>query len=207
MNMTYKILIILIVIIVIIAFSCFFFIKFDVCEKVQNLFIDVANRGNITYENAVDKYGNEYLIEFSDVNVIDISTGEKVVITEEINDAIIEKQIFYNGEIRDLKDNKIYFIVDKVGTSSTLSSFKDVEDYQVVFDLNTYDLESDPYSKARYWPDFITVQTEDPLEPSIFIHDIEELEFLVGENVIVQDIIFSDYYTSQEYKELLFYLN
>lgn len=207
MNMTYKILIILIVIIVITALFCFFFIKFDVCEKVQNLFVDVASRGNITYENAVDKYGNEYLIEFSDVNAIDISTGEEVVITEEINDAIIEKQIFYNGEIRDLKDNKIYFIVDKVGTSSTLSSFKDVEDYQVVFDLNTYDLESDPYSKARYWPDFITVQAEDPLEPSIFIHEIEELEFLVGENVIVQDIIFSDYYTSQEYKELLFYLN
>jgi len=204
MNMTYKILVILIVIIVITALA---FIKFDVCKKVQNLFLDAANRGNISYENAVDKYGNEYLIEFSDVNAIDISTGEEVIITEEINDAIIEKQIFYNGEIRDLKDNKIYFIVDKVGTSSTLSSFKDVEDYQVVFDLNTYDLESDPYSKARYWPDFITVQTGDPLEPSIFIHDIWELEFLVGKNVIVGDIIFSDYYTSQSYKELLFYLN
>jgi len=207
MNMAHKILIILIVIIVIIAFACFFFIKFNVCEKVYNLFVDVANRGNITYENAVDKYGNEYLIEFSDVNAIDISTGEEVVITEEINDAIIEKQIFYNGEIEYLKDNKIYFIVDKVGTSSALSSFKDVEDYQVVFDLNTYDLECDPYSKVRYWPDFITVRARDPLEPSIFIHDIEELEFLVGEYAIVQDIIFSDYYTSQRYKELCFLID
>jgi len=202
--------IIIIVIVVLCVFVVsFFIIRFNVVGRIYNLILNNINEessGELKYETWKDKDGNEYEVEFRKISVKDSLTGEVVEMFVETKDPKIIYLFFYKGEIEKIEGSRIYFMVDKEGKSSNWFSFKDVDDHLIVFDIDNYDLESNPYSMERYWPDYITIKSNDPLEPSEFIHSAEELEFLVGDYVMVQDTKFSDYYTNEEYKELTFYL-
>ncbi|PIU28632.1 MAG: hypothetical protein COT09_04365, partial [Candidatus Hydromicrobium americanum] len=111
---------------------------------------------------------------------------------------------YYKGEIEKIEDNKIYFIVDKKEKEETKFVYEDVEDYQVVFDINTYNFESDP--GLRYYCDSLEFSNGDFWNGVEDFYSASELEFLLGKYLRVQDTIFEDYYTGDRYKALIFYL-
>jgi len=54
----------------------------------------------------------------------------------------------YIGEIVKIEDNKIFFMVDKIKEAGNIF-IKDVEDYQVIFDIDTYNLDYDPLDTQK----------------------------------------------------------
>ncbi len=103
----------------------------------------------------------------------------------------------YKGIIKKIEDNKIYFLVDKESRSG--SHFcEDVKDYQIVFDIDTYDLESDPYVGYSV-NDFLIFDFK-------HYYNANELEFLVGEYLRVCNIMGRDSHTAKICKDLVFLL-
>ena len=152
----------------------------------------------LKYETLHDKDGNEVVIEYRKQIVTDLETGEEVEMWAETKEPIIIYFNMYKGEIEKIEDNKIYFMVDKEDKSNFGVSFKDVEDYQVVFDINTYDLEEDPYADYSVC-DHLAFDYKD-------FYSADSLEFLVGKYLGVQESMFEDYYTGDRYKALGFCL-
>jgi hypothetical protein len=74
-----------------------------------------------------------------------------------------------------------------------LSFFKDVEDYEVVFDIDTYDFKEEYIS--HYNCDSLTFDFK-PFSSA------GELEFLVGEYLEVHESMSKDYYTGEINKSL-----
>ena len=134
-----------------------------------------------------DKNENEVVVEYPKIIDEGIAGNYKIY---------YENQ--YEGKIEKIEDNKIYFMVDKKGKKlgglSTI--YKDVEDYQVVFDLDSYTLEYDPLDKDysvtidkdyKSLPTFQSVYYDGDYLTCDFknFHSAEELEFLVGEYLTV----------------------
>jgi len=157
----------------------------------------------LMYETELDKDGSEYVVEYRKQIVTDLETGEEVEMWEDTADPKKIYDNYYKGEVEKIEDNKIYFIVDKENKSGGFS-LKNVEDYEIVFDIDTFDFESD--SISHYWSDYLKVDPKDPLESCKHFHHADELEFLVGEYLRVQDTMFEDFYTEHRYKCLIFYL-
>jgi len=156
-------------------------------------------------------------IVFSDKNESDV-----VVEYPKIEDVGIlgNIKIYYDnryiGKIEKIEDNKIYFIVDRVGGEGPLVFFKDVEDYQVVFDLNSYTLEYDPLDKdysVTVDKDYKSLPTFQPTYydgdylscDSKNLYSADELEFLVGKYSRVQETIREACRTGITNKYLCFY--
>lgn len=145
-----------------------------------------------------------YVIGRSIHNIVSSDKNESEVVVEYpkiidggiIGNLKIYYENQYEGEIEKIEDNKIYFTVDRVGDEGPLVFFKDVEDYQVVFDLDSYTLEYDPLDKGYsvtidkdykslptfqptyYDGDYLTCDSKN-------FHSVDELEFLVGEYLTV----------------------
>ncbi|GAH27306.1 unnamed protein product, partial [marine sediment metagenome] len=58
----------------------------------------------------------------------------------------------------------------------------------IVFDIDTFDFKEDPQS--HYWPDSLTVCPKDPLKISEEFYSAGEVEFLVGEYLRGEDVMF-----------------
>jgi len=157
----------------------------------------------LMYETELDKDGSEYVVEYRKIIGTDLRTGEEVEMWEDTADPKTIYDNYYKGEVEKIEDNKIYFMVDKENKSGGLS-LKDVEDYEIVFDIDTFDFKEDPHS--HYWPDSLLVDPKDTLESSEDFYSVDGLEFLVGEYLRAEDVMFEDYYTEDRYKMLVFYL-
>ncbi|MBA7612660.1 hypothetical protein ES703_19896 [subsurface metagenome] len=189
----------------------FFVIRFGFLRRIDNAisryFVqsqsDEEVEEELMYETELDKDGTEYVIEYRKKIVTDLETGEEVEMWEDTADPIIIYDNYYKGKIDKIEDNKIYFIVDKENKSGGFS-LKDVEDYEIVFDIDTFDFKEDPHS--HYWPDSLLVDPKDTLESSEDFYSVDGLEFLVGEYLRAEDVMFEDYYTEDRYKMLVFYL-
>jgi len=103
----------------------------------------------------------------------------------------------YKGKLTKIKDNKIYFTVDMEQKEGTSHSFKDVNDYELIFDIDTYNLELN--SNSEY-------SVNDSL-----VYDYQsfykagDLQIIVGKYLRVTDTAFEDNYTGEGYKALTFY--
>jgi len=122
---------------------------------------------------------------------------EKEVV-EATDEPIIIENKMYKGEITKIEDNKIYFMVDEEGNIADEFMVEDVEDYEVVFDIDTLDLEvdsSDPYPLI----DYLSFGKD-------LLYSAADLVDMIGKSLRVQNILIEDYYTGEEYRSIVFYL-
>ena len=99
----------------------------------------------------------------------------------------------YLGRIKKIEDNKVYFMVDKEEKKGSHFIFEDVEDYQVIFDIDTHDsliVESVYFWNACAWE---------------FFYSAGELEFLVGKYLKLNKFMVDENSpTGKRYKVLRF---
>jgi len=194
--------------VVLILVGVFFIVKFDVIGKIEGVMNKQVEKNNVIsddeqdhdelkYETFLDENGNEIVIEMEKVIVKD-EDGNEVEMWVDTAEPEIIYDYMYKGTIVKIKDNKIYFMVDKESKNGSYFC-EDVEDYEIVFDINTYNLESDPYDTSYSVYDFLSFDYER-------FYSAGELEFLVGRYLRVQDSVFEDSHTGEIYKGLDFYL-
>jgi len=208
-----KIIILFIVIFTIIGI--FFVIKFDLVSKIENKIYLQKNK-NATLNEANEKYsdepeliteiftdkdGNKIVVKMRKVVVRDENTGQEVLMYEDIAEHKILDVKSYKGKIETIKENKIFFIVDKECKKSKFGAnnynFEDIKDYQIICDLESYNLDFDE-SVGYFVCDHLNLDFKD-------LYSVEDLEKIVGKYVRLQDSKFKDYYTGEEYKVLSFF--
>lgn len=201
--------------IVCIIIGIFFAIKFDLITKIENKIYQQKIKAEISSE-INDKYfdepqsiteafigedGNEVVVKMQPIIVKDEATGQQVLMYEDSAEPKIIYIKTYKGKIENIEGNKICFIVDnefkkpKFGAGSY--RFENVEKYQIVFDLDSYNLEVDT-SVGYFVSDHVTLDFED-------LDSVEDLEKAVGKYIRVQDSKFRDYHTGADYKVLSFF--
>jgi hypothetical protein len=205
---------IIIVIVICIAIGIFFVIKFDLISKIENKIYlqtvknEILTEANEKYadepelisETFTDKDGNEIVVKMKKIIVKDENTGQEVLMYEDIAEPKIIDVKSYKGKIEIIRKNKIFFIVDKefkkpiFGNGTDNYKFEDVKDYQITYDLESYNLDFDE-SVGYFVCDHLNLDFKD-------LESIEDLENIVGKYIRLQDSKFRDYYTGEEYKVL-----
>ncbi len=197
-----------IIIIACVIIGLFFLVKFDVMgklydtiehEKKLNKAIQEKDdvQGEIIYKTFIDKDGNEIVVEMEKTLVLD-ENGNEVEIYVDTAEAIIIWERSYRGRVIKINDNKIYFNVDLEEKEGTKHSFKNVDNYEIVFDINKYDLEHDLEVGYSVYDDLIY-----DYKP---FYSAEDLQNIVGEYLRVTDTGFEDSYTGENYKALCFWV-
>lgn len=182
----------------------FFLVKYDVVGKLYDVTFgysqekeDVEAMGDIIHETILDKDGNEIVIEMKKV-VVEDEYGNKVEMYVDTAEPIIIEDKIYKGEITKIEDNKIYFMVDKEVNIADEFMVEDVEDYEIIIDVDTLDLEADssnPYPLI----DYLSFGQD-------LFYSAGDLVDMIGESLRVQNILIGDYYTGEEYRSIVFYL-
>ena len=207
--------IIIIVIVTCLAIGIFLVIKLDLIktiekkiylQKIKNEILTEANEKyndepELITETFTDKDGNEIVVKMKKIVVKDENTGQEVLMYEDIAEPEIVDVKSYKGKIETIMENKIFFIVDKEFKKSKFSAssynFEDVKDYQIIYDLESYNLDFD--ESARYFVcDHLNLDFKD-------LNSLEDFEKIIGKYVRLQDSKFRDYYTGEEYKVLSFF--
>ena len=204
-----KKIIITVVVVICVLVGIFFVMRFGVIGRIYNVIYKqaVENKAEpeeeLRYETEVDKDGNEFVVEYRKQIFTDLITGEEVEIWEDTAEKTIIYNNTYEGRIEKIEDNKIYFMVD-FEVKEDPYIVENVKNYLVVFDIDTYNFESDPSS--HYWGDSLKYLNEDQdiWGNFVYFNSADELEFLVGEYLSVQAFMNEDYYTGDRYKSLFF---
>ena len=206
-----------IVLVVCIVIGIFFVIKFDLVGKIENMIhqqkikneasdkIDekYPDEPELIKETFIDKDGNEIVVEMRKIVVKDEDTGQELLMYEDTAEPKIIYIRAYKGKIERIEDSRIYFIVDKefkkprLGSGTASYSFGDVGDYQIIFDLGSYNLEVDT-SVGYFVCDHLNLDFKD-------LDSIEDLEKAVGKYIRVQDSKYRDYYIGEDYRVLSFF--
>jgi len=194
-----------IILIIIIVIGIFLVIKFDLVGRIENK----INQQKIKIESSaktdeselikeifIDKDGNEIVVEMRKIVVKDEETGEEVVMYEDTAEPKTIHDHLYKGTVEKIKDNKVYFTVDKESKNGSYFC-EEVSDYQIILDLSSYNTEVDT-SVEYFVCDHLTLDFKD-------LGGTEDLENLVGKYIRVQDSKYEDYYTGEEYKVLNFF--
>jgi len=185
----------------------FFLIKYDVMGRLYdiiNLQVDQNKSGpvdddaqdKIIYETVLDEDGNEFVIEMEKI-IVEDEDGNEVEMYVDTAEPIIIYDYMYKGKITKIEDNKIYFTVDLEVKEGTEHSFENVKDYEIIFDIDTYNLEFD--SNSQY-----SVNDSLVYEYEIF-HKADDLQGLVGKYLRATDTALEDNYTGKKYKSLTFF--
>jgi len=202
-----KRMIINIILIAFIIVGIFFLVRYDVLGKfydlmsiqiIQNKFQSEKNdtQDKIVYETVHDKEGNEIVIEMEKIIVVD-EDGNEAEMYVDTAEAIIIYDYMYKGKITKIEDNKIYFNVDLEVKEGTDHSFENVKDYEIIFDIDTYNLELG--SSSEY-----SVNDSLVYDYEIF-YKADDLQDIVGKYLRVTDTVLEDNYTGKEYRSLTFF--
>jgi len=202
-------------IVIFIAIGIFCVIKFDLISKIENKIYlqkiknETLNEANKKYtdepelitETFIDKDGNEIVVKMRKIIVSNESTDLEVLMYQDIAEPEVVDIKSYKGKIETITENKIFFIVDKEFKKSKFVagsySFKDIKDYQIIYDLENYNLDFDK-NDEYFVCDHLNLDFKD-------IESITDLEKIIGKYVRLQDSKFRDYYTDEEYKVLSFF--
>jgi len=194
-----------IVLIILIVISIFLVIKFDLVGKIENKVnqqkiknetsAETDESGLIT-ETFIDENGNEIKVEMRKIVVKDEETGEEVVMYEDTAEPKVIHDYMYKGTVEKIDNKKVYFTVDKESKDGSYFC-EDVKDYQIIFDLGSYNTEVDT-SVEYFVCDHINLDFKD-------LGNIEDIETLIGKYIRVQDSKYEDFYTGEEYKVLNFF--
>ncbi len=197
--------------IILIAFTIagiFFLIRYEIMGKLydamssqvtQNKSQSEKNnaRDELIYETVVDEDGNEIVIELEKM-IVEDEEGNEVEMYVDISEPTVIYDHTYKGKITKIQDNKIYFNVDQEVKEGTDHIFENVKDYQIIFDIDTYNLEFDPNNASYSVNDCLVYEYES-------FYEAEDLGNIIGKYLRVNDTLFEDYYTGKEYKSLIFY--
>ena len=202
-----KRLIVNIILIVSFVIGIFFLFRYDVVRKLYDATsIQVTQNKaqsendtlrEIKYETVIDEDGNEIVIEMKKITVED-EEGNKVEMYVDTLEAEIIYYHTYKGKITKIEDNKIYFTVDQKTREGTGHIFENVKDYQIVFDIDTYDLGFNSDDASYQVNDCFSYGSKELLKA-------EDLKDIIGKYVRIADTLLEDYYTEKEYKSLIFY--
>ena len=184
-----------------------FLIRYDVMGRLY----DVINRQvaqnksdqvngddpeEIIYETVLDGDGNEFVIEMEKI-VVEDEDGNEVEMYVDTAEPIIIYDYMYKGKITKIKDSKIYFTVDLEVKEGTDHSFENVKDYEIIFDIDSYNLEFDTSSEYSV-NDSLVYNYE-------IFYKAEDLQDIVGKYLRVTDTGLEDNYTGEKYKSLTFF--
>jgi len=186
----------------------FFLIKYDFIGRLYDIIdLQVAQnksgqesdgaRKEKIYETVLDEDGNEFVIEMEKIIVKDEDGNEIEMYVDSVEPIIIYDHM-YKGEITKIEDNKIYFSVDLEVKEGTDHSFENVKDYEIVFDIDTYNLEFDPNSEYSV-NDSLVYNYE-------CFYKADDLQDIVGKYLRVTDTVLEDNYTGKRYKSLTFFI-
>lgn len=212
-----KRIIIIITIVTCIAIGIFSVIKFDLVSKIENKIYlqkiknEILTEANEKYsdepelitETFTDKDGNEIAVEMRKIVVKDEATGQDVLMYEDMAEPKIVYAKSYKGKIEKIEGSKVFFNVDKefkkpnFGASTSGYNFEDVKDYQIIYDLENYNLDFNT-SEGYFVCDHLNLDFKN-------LDSKGDLEKIVGKYIRVQDSKFSDYYTGEYYKVLSFF--
>ena len=196
-----------IVLIVCSIVGVFFLIRYDVMGKLYDV-IDLQVAQNKSdqvsdnaleetiYETVLDEECNEFVIEMEKIIVKD-EDGNEVEMYVDTAEAIIIYDHMYKGEVTNIEDNKIYFSVDLEVKEGAGHSFKNVKDYEIIFDIDSYNLEFDPNSEYSV-NDSLVYDCE-------CFYKADDLQDIVGKYLRVTDTVLEDNYTGKAYRSLTFF--
>lgn len=194
-----------IALVVCIVIGVFFVIKFDLVgrienkinqQKIKNEASAETDKSELITKTFTVKDGNEIVVEMRRIVVKDEETGEEVVMYEDMAEPKIIHDYMYKGKVEKIKNNKIYFLVDKESKNGSYFC-EDVKDYQIIFNFSNYDTEVDT-SVEYFVCDHLTLDFKD-------LGNIEDLKNLAGKYIRIQDGKYEDFYTGEEYKVLNFF--
>ena len=193
-----KIIIIVVVgIVIVLLAGLFFLVKYDVIGKLYDS-IDSQIAEDAT-DNVTPDRGE--VIDGEKIFLID-EEGNEVELVEEVE---IEQNIihnnYYEGTLVNIENNKLFFMVDKEVQEDPYS-VENVEDYQVVFDIDTFNFEVG--SRSDYYCDSLEFYGSGDEKDCYRFYSAGEFEFLVGEYLSVHYSVIEDPYTKAIYKRLLF---
>ncbi len=185
----------------------FFLIKYDVIGKLYDIIdLQVAQnksgqesdgtRKEKIYETVLDEDGNEFIIEMEKI-IVEDEEGNEVEMYVDTAEPIIIYDHMYKGEITKIEYNKIYFTVDLEIKEGTDHSFENVKDYEIIFDIDTYNLEFDHNSEYSV-NDSLVYNYE-------CFYKADDLQDIVGKYLRVTDTGLEDNYTGKRYKSLTFF--
>ena len=185
----------------------FFLIKYDVMGKLYDIIelqtaqnkSDQVNRDaleEIIYETVLDEDGNEFVIEMEKI-IVEDEDGNEVEMYVDTAEPIIVYDHMYKGKITKIEDNKIYFTVDLEVKEGTDHSFENVKDYEIVFDIDSYNLEFDTSSEYSV-NDSLVYNYE-------IFYKADDLQPIIGKYLRVTDTSLEDNYTGKRYKSLTFF--
>jgi len=208
-----KRIIISIVVVICVLVGVFFVMRFGVlgriydairCYVVQSQ-SDEEVEEELMYENEHDKDGNEYIVEYRKVTGAVDEEGNEVEMWEDTSEPITIYNNIYKGTLDKIEGNKIYFIVDRIVKGENFDG-EDAKGHQIIFDINTYDLEDDPHV-GYFVCDSLIVHPEDLWSADEYFYSADEMKFLVGKYLRVQDCMAEDSHTGERHKTLVFYLH
>jgi len=208
-----KIIISIVVVICVLA-GIFFIMRFGVLGRIYDTIrcyvvqekaeSDEDVQEELKYETWHDEDGNEFVVEMRKIIVKD-EEGNEVEMWEDTAEGITIYNNIYEGTLDKIEGNKIYFIVDRIVKGENFDG-EDAKGHQIIYDIDTYDLESDPsvdYSVC----DSLIVHPEDLWSADEHFYSADEMKFLVGEYLRVQDCMAEDSHTGERHKTLVFYLH
>ena len=159
---------------------------------------DIDENPQYVYETFLDKDGNEVVLKMEKkAGTVD---GEEIIFYEDVTPPDVIYCHFYKGTIKSVDDEKVVFWVDKECRNADLDAsyydYRDVEDYEIKFIFDDYDLEG---SEEFGTCDSIAINTDE-------IKSYKDLEKLIGKYIRVQDAKFRDSATKIIHKGLDFYV-
>jgi len=153
------------------------------------------NPEEFKYVTEKDKDGNEFVVEYQRKYLTSSETGEKVEVWLQTEHSNTIFDYNYYGTIEKIEDNKIYCLINAEGLTSN-PSYKDVEDYEIVFDIDTFDFEKeDENLGARYFSDGIYVGNDKFYRVSQLEELMESLKAFEGKYCQIHYYEFEDPYT------------
>jgi len=171
----------------------FFLVKYDVMGKLYDV-IDSQIAEDATSDVTP---GRGEVIGGEKIFLID-EEGNEVELVEEVE---IEINVIHNnnyeGTLVNIENNKLFFKVDKEVQEDPYS-VEDVEDYQVIFDIDTFNFEVGSYY------DSLEFYGSGDEKDCYRFYSAGELEFLVGKYLSVCYSVTEDPYTKAINKRLLF---
>jgi hypothetical protein len=213
-----------IVVVICVLVGIFFIMRFNVMRRINNAINKpvVENKAEsekeegpeeLKYETWQDEDGNEFVVEMRKITVFDEEGNEAEMWEDTAENTIIYSNEYF-GRIEKIEDNKIYFMVDKENEFKEIVpgqwklTVENVKDYEIIFDIDTYDLEGpNPYDLSYSVWDSLTLTSEDFWGNDERFFSAGELEFLVGEYLEVWNSMDEDYYTGEISKGLTFQLS
>jgi len=171
----------------------FFLVKYDVMGKLYDV-IDSQIAEDATSDVTP---GRGEVIGGEKIFLID-EEGNEVELVEEVEIEVnVIHNNYYEGTLVNIENNKLFFMVDKEVQEDPYS-VEDVDDYQVIFDIDTFNF------KAESCYDALEYYGSGDEKDCYRFYSAGELEFLVGKYLSVCYSVTEDPYTKAIYKGISF---